>query len=133
MRFAAKAVGMLVTTGAIMTAALVNAPAASAASAVPPPCAGYATSNLDGGYGVMKGSYNLKKGPYAGHCANVARLGSGRVMYFHCWVKNRHGHLWVFGRVKGTRTYGWMSIDNFRTIRHTNYETCRANADRDHL
>ncbi|MEU8356198.1 hypothetical protein AB0C27_09300 [Nonomuraea sp. NPDC048882] len=43
------------------------------------------------------------------------------------------GAIWVFGRVKGTRTYGWMSVDNFRTIRHTNYEKCRANADRDHL
>ncbi|WP_433435480.1 hypothetical protein [Nonomuraea sp. CA-141351] len=132
MRFGIKAVGMLVTTGAIMAAILVSGPAASAIP--PPPCSLYdaSISNLDGGYGVMEGSYNLKKGPQADQCGNVARLRRGQVIYFHCWVKNGYGNLWVYGRVKGTRTYGWMSIDNFRTIRHSNYETCRPNADRDH-
>ncbi|MEV4572448.1 hypothetical protein AB0K16_04255 [Nonomuraea jabiensis] len=131
MRFGTKTVGMLVTAGAIMAATLVNGPAASA---TPSPCYAYnsSISNLDGGYGVMKGSYNLKKGPYADRCGNVARLGKGRVIYFHCWVKNGRGNLWVYGRVKRTGTYGWMSIDNFSSIRHSNYETCRPNADRDH-
>ncbi|WP_433513475.1 hypothetical protein ACQP2T_59535 [Nonomuraea sp. CA-143628] len=131
MRFGTKTVGMLVTTGAIMAATLVNGPTASA---TPSPCAVYddSISNLDGGYGVMKGSYNLKKGPYMDRCGNVTRLRRGQVIYFHCWVRNRHGNLWAYGRVKGTNKYGWMSIDNLRTIRHSNYETCRPNADRDH-
>ncbi|MEU7865078.1 hypothetical protein [Nonomuraea sp. NPDC049141] len=46
MRFGTKPVGMLVTTGAVMAAALVNGPATSA---TPPPCDVYggSTSNLD--------------------------------------------------------------------------------------
>ncbi|MFG6193969.1 hypothetical protein [Nonomuraea sp. JJY05] len=131
MQWKTRTLGMLAAVGAVMAGTLVYGPAASAAGP-PSPCIAPATSNLDGGYGVMKGSFNLKKGPYADRCGNVTRLGRGRVIYFHCWTRNGRGNLWVYGRVKGTGTYGWMSVDNFRSIRHSNYETCRPNADRDH-
>ncbi|MEV0630486.1 hypothetical protein [Nonomuraea wenchangensis] len=106
---------MLAAVGAVMAGTLVYKPAASAAG-MPGRCSAPAISNLDGGYGVMKGSFNLKDGPYMSGCKNVTRL----------------GNLWVYGRVKGTRTHSWMSIDNFRSIRHSNFESRRANADRDH-
>ncbi|MFI6322138.1 hypothetical protein ACIBG8_31705 [Nonomuraea sp. NPDC050556] len=97
------------------------APAAAAASAcVRPP-----TRNVDHGSGVMKGSFNLKAGPYAGgSCAVVTRLSAGQVLYFQCWVKNRRGNMWVYARVKGTGTMGWMSVDNLRDIRDTGYDRC---------
>ncbi|MEU6003905.1 MULTISPECIES: hypothetical protein [unclassified Streptomyces] len=68
--------------------------------------------NLDRGYGIMKGTYNLKNMWYS-YCDNVDRVEKGKKLYFHCWVQNSHGNVWVYGRVAETRTHGWMSIDNF--------------------
>ncbi len=60
----------------------------------------------------MSGTYNLKKAPYA-PCGNVKSLSSGTKLYFHCFVFNAYGNLWVYARQAGTETHGWMSIVNF--------------------
>ncbi|WP_188188979.1 hypothetical protein [Nonomuraea sp. SYSU D8015] len=73
---------------------------------------------------LMIGAFNLKAGPYAGRkCPIVRKLARGTQLYFHCWVRNSRGNLWVFARVKGTGTHGWMSIDNLN-YRHTNFRRC---------
>ncbi|MEV4469796.1 hypothetical protein ACFFR3_32725 [Nonomuraea salmonea] len=129
MRFVSATAVALVVAGA----ALAGAPAAQAATSVPAPCPNYVYKgpNLDDGYGVMRGSYNLKDIPYQSGC-DVMRMRAGQVLYFHCWQKNRHGNLWVYGRVKGTRKMGWMSLANFRTVRDSTYPICNDNKDKDH-
>ncbi|WP_406673967.1 hypothetical protein WBK31_37895 [Nonomuraea sp. N2-4H] len=137
MRLLSKATVALVAAGV----ALSGVPAAHAVAAGPPKdeqwyvrCARVSTTtgpNLDDGYGVMKGSFNLKKDPAQGAC-NVTRMRAGQVLYFHCWRKNSHGNLWVYGRIKGTRTHGWMSLANFRSVYKTDHPRCDWNKDKDH-
>lgn len=118
----------LAAAGVAAALSLVSPPASAATAAA---CPRPPTANVDHGAGVMKGSYNLKYGPYAGPgCANVARLRAGQVLYFQCWVKNKRGNMWVFARVKGTGTHGWMSADNLRDLRNTSYARCPKENDR---
>ncbi|MFF4418669.1 hypothetical protein ACFYY8_39585 [Streptosporangium sp. NPDC001559] len=98
-------------TGALTMTGAVTAPAEAAIAGSCPPIA---VSNQHAGYGIMKGRFNLKVGPYAGpRCKTVASVGKGKKIYFHCFTRNSHGHLWVYGRVKGTGITGFMSMDNF--------------------
>ncbi|MGI5270591.1 hypothetical protein ACQEUU_15675 [Nonomuraea sp. CA-218870] len=55
----------------------------------------------------------------------------GQVLYFHCWRKNSYGNLWVYGRVKGTRIHGWMSVANFRSVHGSLYPVCDRNKDKE--
>ncbi|MFF4618200.1 hypothetical protein [Nonomuraea jabiensis] len=132
MRYVSKATTVLATVGAIIGLTLVSAPATQAATSLDP-CVSYPGSgpNLDDGWGVMKGTYNLKNGPSIRKC-NVMRMHRRQVLYFNCWTKNSQGNLWVYGRVKGTKTYGWMSVDNFSSVHHSSYPTCNWNKDKDH-
>ncbi|MFG1946232.1 hypothetical protein [Nonomuraea sp. NPDC048826] len=124
MRHLRKTTAVLAAAGAIAATSAVNTPAAQATvntlSCVSPPSSG---PNLDGGWGVMKGTYNLKQGASIKTC-NVKRMRRGQVLYFNCWKRNSHGNLWVFGRIKGTRTYGWMSAANFSSVHRTGYPAC---------
>lgn len=131
MRHLSKAAAVLASIGATAGLALVSAPAQATASSEPCITISAGGPNLDDGWGVMKGSYNLKRKPFMNTC-NVRRMHRGQVLYFHCWKKNSHGNLWVYGRVKGTRTYGWMSVANFSSVHGSSYPTCDWNKDKDH-
>ncbi|MGI5284473.1 hypothetical protein ACQEVF_14190 [Nonomuraea polychroma] len=40
---------------------------------------------MDNGWGIMRGAYNLKKGPYAGPvCGTVTKVPQGKVLSFLC-------------------------------------------------
>ncbi|WP_143591529.1 hypothetical protein [Thermoactinospora rubra] len=100
---------------------VIPAQAAVAATGCPRP----ATADLDSGWGIMRGAYNLKKGPYAAPvCGTVTKVSQGKKLYFQCWTTNSHGHRWVYARVKGTKTYGWMSVDNLKVISTDRYPLC---------
>lgn len=79
MRTTTRVTAVLAAAGAIMAGTLVYGPAASAAGTAAD-CAVPYVANRDAGYGVMKGSYNLKRGPYQDGCGNVTKVGKGRVM-----------------------------------------------------
>ncbi|GGT03853.1 hypothetical protein ACFFV7_10270 [Nonomuraea spiralis] len=114
MRHTIRTLAVLAAAGTIAGTVAMTGPAEAAEAATAGSCPPISVANVDPGYGVMKGRFNLKVGPYAGRrCAIVTSVGRGTVLYFHCWTKNRYGTLWVFARVKGTGTTGWMSIDNF--------------------
>ncbi|MFC4116736.1 hypothetical protein [Nonomuraea zeae] len=132
MRKQSRSVAVLVAAGAIAAMAVAAGPAGTASAATMPGCPAPRPHNLDNGTGVMKGTFNLKTGPYAGSaCGTVTAVRGGRVLYFHCWTTNRYGTRWVYARVKGTRTYGWMSIDNLRNIRGANFAPCTSDIARD--
>ncbi|MEW9547378.1 hypothetical protein [Nonomuraea sp. NPDC050783] len=132
MRFTSRFTGTFLS-GAAIAVLVMQGGAVAEATPEPQSCTAPPVANLDDGWGVMRGTYNLKSGPYAGgKCVTVAGVRAGRVLYFHCWTRNKYGHRWVYARVKGTRTQGWMSIDNLRDIRDTSFAACTSNADRDH-
>lgn len=139
MRCTSKTFGTVVTVGAITILALLSGTATAAANRPPdgerpPGCPAPRTANLDDGYGVMRGTFNLKSGPYAGgRCGTVTTVGAGRILYFHCWTRNDRGNRWVYARVKGSRAHGWMSIDNLRDIRNTSFAACDPNIHPDRL
>jgi hypothetical protein len=68
--------------------------------------------NVNGpGSGYMEIDANLKVAPYAA-CPNVKLLHDGTVVYYHCFVYNNYGNMWIWVRVSGTSIQGWMSLDN---------------------
>ncbi|WP_188196470.1 hypothetical protein [Nonomuraea sp. SYSU D8015] len=125
----ARVIGALAIAGATGAALLTGSGAASAATL--PGCGAPRPVNVDSGWGVMGGSFNLKTAPYA-KCGNVTRVHAGQVLYFHCWTRNEYGRHWVYVRVKGTGTHGWMSKDNLRTIRNTQRQACGGEDHRDY-
>ncbi|MEV0581707.1 hypothetical protein [Nonomuraea sp. NPDC050310] len=117
----------LITLAAAATLTLTALPAAAATSSQPaaPGCNRPAVSNLDPGWGVMRGSYNLKKGPYSGkRCGTVTKLHQGAVLLFFCWTTNEYGKMWVHTGVKGTSLRGWMSLDNIKVTKTSGMPDC---------
>lgn len=110
-----KRMSALCATAALLTGAAVTAGAAPAGaqSPVPAPCDAVAYANVSDGYGVFAGTYNLKVAP-AMECDNVASVPQNSTFYFWCYVYNEYGNLWAYGRVAGTTTQGWTSMDNIR-------------------
>jgi hypothetical protein len=112
--------GAVLMAGPAEAASKAATEAASGAGACPP----IAVSNVDPGHGVMKGTYALKAGPYAGsRCKKVGTARKGQVLYLQCWTENLYGTMWVFARVQGTNKYGWMSQDNFKYV-VTEFKMC---------
>ncbi|MEW1861995.1 hypothetical protein OG896_01270 [Streptomyces sp. NBC_00669] len=108
MRIRKNAVTLLAAT-ALLTGlgAVVGTTSASAAS----PCDSYGYTNNSSGYGHMLGTYHLKSEPAAA-CSNTGTATNGSGFYMWCYVYNYYGNVWVYGRVQGTETKGWMSGDN---------------------
>ncbi|MBB5075787.1 hypothetical protein [Nonomuraea endophytica] len=106
---------IITIAGTVAALTLTVAPAASAATGYGKRCVAPPTANVDHGAAVMKVTANLKRGPYQGpRCATITKLAKGTTLYFQCWTTNEYGNRWVYARVKGTRTNGWMSIDNIK-------------------
>lgn len=77
------------------------------------PCDSVQFSNVSDGSGVFVGTYNLKEAP-AKECATVASGAQGAKFYYWCYVYNQYGNQWIYGRIAGTTTQGWTSVDNLR-------------------
>jgi len=75
-------------------------------------CTSQPVRDESNGYGIMGVGANLKKAPYS-ECGNVRYLNPGVKLWFVCWVENDYGNFWVWARVDGTQTYGWMYQYNF--------------------
>ncbi|MFI2075306.1 serine/threonine-protein kinase [Streptomyces triculaminicus] len=64
-----------------------------------------------GSYGYLSGDYHVVTGPYQ-TCPSVSRAKSGTKLLYQCSVVNAYGNKWIYVRVDGTSTSGWMSGDN---------------------
>ncbi len=73
-------------------------------------CTGWAHSNRSDGYGYASQETHLYTGPYA-ECSNVTAVKSGVKVYYHCYVTNAHGNKWIYARIEGTNTEGWLVGD----------------------
>ncbi|MGW6566520.1 protein kinase domain-containing protein [Streptomyces sp. NPDC054975] len=70
-------------------------------------CTGWAHSNRSDGYGNMSQGSHLYTGPYA-ECSWVTAIKSGTKVYYHCYATNAHGNKWIYARIEGTETEGWV-------------------------
>ncbi|MFE9636330.1 protein kinase [Streptomyces sp. NPDC006463] len=73
-------------------------------------CTGWAHSNRSNGYGVVAEDTHLYTGPYA-ECSYVSAAKPGVKVYYHCYVTNAHGNKWIYSRIEGTNTEGWLFSD----------------------
>ncbi|WP_443067854.1 protein kinase domain-containing protein [Streptomyces sp. NBC_01351] len=73
-------------------------------------CTGWAHSNRSNGYGHTTQNTHLYTGPYA-ECSYVTEVKSGTKVYYHCYVANAHANKWIYARIAGTDTEGWMFSD----------------------
>ncbi|MFG2299023.1 protein kinase [Streptomyces sp. NPDC048603] len=73
-------------------------------------CTGWAHSNRSDGYGRASQTTHLYTGPYA-ECSYVTEVKSGTKVYYHCYVTNAHANKWIYARIAGTETEGWVFGD----------------------
>ncbi|MGW7441586.1 protein kinase domain-containing protein [Streptomyces sp. NPDC054849] len=71
-------------------------------------CTGWAHENRSNGFGYLADNSHLYTGPYA-ECSYVTVVKTGMKVYYHCYVTNAHGNKWIYARIEGTNTEGWMS------------------------
>ncbi|WP_338931664.1 serine/threonine-protein kinase [Streptomyces netropsis] len=88
-----------------------GAPAAKP-SAVSKSCSGWSHRDAKpGSYGYLSGDFHVVTGPYQ-TCSSVTRAKSGTKLRYQCYVTNAYGNKWIYVRVDGASTSGWMSADN---------------------
>ncbi|MEW2032401.1 serine/threonine-protein kinase [Streptomyces roseifaciens] len=88
-----------------------SASPAKPSSSVPTTCSGWSHHDpKPGTYGYVSGDRHVLNGPYK-VCGSVAPAKSGTKVWFHCAVENSYGHKWIYVRIEGTKSAGWMSGD----------------------
>lgn len=81
-------------------------------SAVSKSCDGWSHRDAKpGSYEYLTGDFRLVTGPYQA-CSSVTRAKSGTKLHYQCYVTNAYGNKWLYVRVDGASTSGWMSADN---------------------
>ncbi|WP_446587295.1 serine/threonine-protein kinase [Streptomyces sp. LARHCF249] len=71
-------------------------------------CTGWAHENRSNGFGYLVDNSHFYTGPYA-ECSYVTVVKTGVKVFYHCYITNAHGNKWVYARIEGTNTEGWMS------------------------
>ncbi|GAA0329043.1 hypothetical protein [Streptomyces blastmyceticus] len=111
-QLASLAVVVLSVSGAFVGASTANAADPVDSTKISVDCDHSITHHTPGSsWGFMKGTYNLKAGPYAA-CDTWRSVSYGTEIWIWCHTYNVYNHLWVYGRVAGTNDTGWMSGDN---------------------
>ncbi|MET9413353.1 serine/threonine-protein kinase [Streptomyces klenkii] len=94
-----------------------KSPSPSTKLNVPTTCSGWSHQDpKPGTYGYVSGDRHILNGPYQ-VCGSVAPAKSGTKVWFHCAVENAYGHKWLYVRIEGTKSAGWLSADTI--IRQT--------------
>ncbi|MFE9933236.1 protein kinase [Streptomyces sp. NPDC005533] len=87
-----------------------TSPPVKAPAPVSTACTGWAHANRSDGWGHTAQETHLYTGPYA-ECSYVTGVKSGVKVYYHCYVTNAHGNQWIYARIEGTSTEGWLAGD----------------------
>ncbi|MFJ6013447.1 hypothetical protein [Streptomyces sp. NPDC092952] len=82
---------------------------ASSASAAGYGCGSVGHNNSDAVHKVVVG--HLRNGP-AETCTQTLSVAPGTTFYAWCGVYNKYGNLWVYGRLAGGETKGWIYSKN---------------------
>lgn len=75
-------------------------------------CTGWGHQNRSNGFGYLADDNHLFTGPYK-ECSYVTFAKSGGKLFYHCYITNAHGNKWIYARIEGTETEGWISSDHF--------------------
>ncbi len=59
----------------------------------------------------MIGDHHVLAGPYK-VCAAVAPAKNGAKLLFQCYVENSFGHKWIYVRIDGSNSAGWVFTDS---------------------
>lgn len=100
---------------AVLTAVVLSTTLATVFAATPAQaavdCAG--PSNRPNGEGYVKtyASVPLRVGPY-GACDTISHIPADRLFWIHCNFINDYDNHWMYGRVGGTSTYGWLYLSS---------------------
>ncbi|MEV5972231.1 protein kinase [Streptomyces sp. NPDC051921] len=73
-------------------------------------CTGWAHSNRSSGSGHVSRNTHLYTGPYA-ECSYVTAVNSGTKVSYECYITNAHANKWIYARIAGTETEGWVFGD----------------------
>ncbi|MFE5486604.1 protein kinase [Streptomyces sp. NPDC056527] len=73
-------------------------------------CTGWTHANRSDGYGYLSQNSHLYTGPYS-ECGWVTAVKDGAKIYYHCYVTNAHGNKWIYARIQGTESEGWVFAD----------------------
>ncbi|MEU9503156.1 hypothetical protein [Streptomyces sp. NPDC048196] len=104
-----KRAATMAATGALLGGSLVGLSATNAVAASH--CGGaYVLKNNSSGYGSFSGSTPVYDDPYS-DCSSRT-YSSGTRFYYWCYLNNDYGNRWIFGRVDGADTTGFVYSGN---------------------
>lgn len=78
-------------------------------------CGSQAVTNADDGYLILGKDANLQKAPYAA-CGTYATAKAGTKIWSWCAVENVYDNTWIWGRIDGTQTHGWVYLGNAKDV-----------------
>ena len=99
------------TTVVLLLAATVFVGSTTASAAADALCDPPGYYNASSSTAIILRSHYIKDAPYAA-CGNVAWVNEGAKVYIWCSTVNKYGNMWLYARIAGTSTRGWISMDN---------------------
>lgn len=102
---AKKALSSLLAAGALAGSLVgLSATSASAANVCN---TSYVIQNNSSGEGEFISPTTVRVKPYT-ECGKVGTFVKGTTFYYWCYVNNSYGNKWIYGRMAGTETKGWV-------------------------
>jgi hypothetical protein len=109
------AVGVLVSQAPAQAGPLGPGHSETGKAAAGVSCGSQAVTNADDGYIILGEDANLQKAPYA-ECGTYHRAKAGTKIWSWCTVENDYDNTWLWGRIDGTETYGWVYIEHAKEL-----------------
>lgn len=101
--------------GALLAGAVPSVAVQAWASADTPGCGSQPVANNDDGYIVLGESAPLHKAPYNA-CGVFQTVAANTKIWTWCTIENDYGNTWIWGRIDGTQTQGWMYIEHAKEV-----------------
>jgi hypothetical protein len=111
-RWARRAVPLAV--GAVL-AGVVPSLALQSSAYADPGCGSQPVANNDDGYIVLGEAAPLHKAPYNA-CGVFQTVAANTKIWTWCTIENDYGNTWIWGRIDGTQTQGWMYIEHAKEV-----------------
>ena len=99
------------TAVVLLLAATIFVGSGTANAADDPLCKAPGYYNASSSTAKVLRSHYLKDAPYAA-CGNAAWVEKDAKLYIWCSTVNKYGNMWLYVRIAGTSSRGWVSMDN---------------------
>ncbi|UDM05533.1 hypothetical protein [Streptomyces longhuiensis] len=67
----------------------------------------------------MRWDSAIRPKPYES-CGSHGTFTAGTKIYYWCYIYNDYGNMWIYGRVAGTETKGWIYAPNVAPVSDVN-------------